>query len=173
MKFKILLISIVFFLKFKSFGNIYFVDGDKTDDNGNGSSWVTAKKSLSSALFLSQNGDEIWVKNGIYYPSVTYQGYVNTFKPREHTFYVKDGTKIYGGFNGTENYIQERDLTQNSTILSGDIGLPGVFSDNCYHVISAFALNGIGITMDGLIVEKGNANFVSLNYFFLLIMNLI
>ena len=49
-----------------------------------------------------------------------------------------NGVAIYGGFAGTEEPatfdLDDRDLTANETILSGDIGTPGNNADNCYHV---------------------------------------
>ncbi|MFF5993837.1 S-layer homology domain-containing protein [Lysinibacillus sp. KU-BSD001] len=43
---------------------------------------------------------------------------------------MKNGVAIYGGFNGIETTLAERDYKANETILSGDIGANGAFKSN-------------------------------------------
>jgi len=51
---------------------------------------------------------------------------------------MKNGVAIYGGFSGNETSFNQRTNynygLENETILSGDIGTPGNFSDDCYHI---------------------------------------
>ncbi|MGK0389135.1 MAG: hypothetical protein ACI94Y_001871 [Maribacter sp.] len=56
---------------------------------------------------------------------------------RDKTFFLSDDIKIYGGFVGTETAIFQRDITNNASILSGDIGITGDNIDNIYHVVLA------------------------------------
>ena len=50
----------------------YYVDTNRPDDSGDGTSWSTAKKYLQSALYLNPGFGvvdiEIWVAAGTYYP---------------------------------------------------------------------------------------------------------
>ncbi len=95
-----------------SFAGIIYV---KPDGNGNGTSWSQAYGSLSEALQNAQTGDEIWVAQGVYFPSAT----GNTGE----SFNFKNGVKMYGGFSGSETSVSGRaDTSGTTTILSGEIG---------------------------------------------------
>jgi predicted outer membrane repeat protein len=65
--------------------------------------------------------------------------------------------KLYGGFNGTETEIDQRNLTTNISVLSGDIGISDDTSDNSYHVIQVVG-PAEPIVLDGFTVTGGNAN---------------
>lgn len=116
----------------------------------NGSSWQDAFTDLQDALSVASSGSEIWVANGIYYPS--------TGTDRNISFTMKAGVGIYGGFSGTETEIDERQWDSFETILSGDIGIKEELDDNAYHVI---ANKGNGLTssaiLDGFKITHGNA----------------
>ena len=87
-----------------------YVDAAATGSD-NGSSWTDAYDHLDEAL-INLSCTEIWVAAGVYVPG-----------PSEgHTFQVQPGMQVYGGFNGTEALLAERDPKVNLTILSGDIG---------------------------------------------------
>lgn len=125
----------------------YYVDASKTDDTGNGLTWGTAKKYLQSAINLSVSGDQIWVKAGTYKPT--------TGSDRSISFNMKSGVAIYGGFNGSETLLSERDFVTNITILSGDIDPSG--NNDSYHVIYNYGINNSAI-LDGFIVRDGKAD---------------
>lgn len=145
---------------------------------GDGSSWANASSDLSAILATSAAGNEIWVAAGNFIPTLDPYGNASPLDPRNKTFYVKDGVKLYGGFAGTETNLSQRTfavLTANTTVLSGEIGLANSNLDNCYHVIvgSATPDTGIGITIDGFQITSGtggspvniiiNSNAVELN----------
>jgi uncharacterized repeat protein (TIGR02543 family) len=44
----------------------YFVDGDMSDDSGDGRSWATAKRTIQAAVDLAEDGEEILVAAGEY-----------------------------------------------------------------------------------------------------------
>ncbi|NNF36573.1 MAG: hypothetical protein HKN68_20900, partial [Saprospiraceae bacterium] len=118
--------------------------------------YTDLQDALASAIF----GDSIWVANGTYQPSDIPPGCTGCFVNRDWTFFLKDGVRIYGGFSGTENTLNERDIPANPTILSGDIGVLGDDLDNSFHVVMAAGPAGtnIGITIDGFTIIGGNAN---------------
>src|SRR5512141_2878126 len=67
--------------------------------SGNGSGWRCDSWrdpcSLQNALATAADGDEIWVKAGVYRPA-------DSSAQPEATFRLKDGVEVYGGFAGTE-----------------------------------------------------------------------
>lgn len=138
-------------------GNIAYVNFAATGLN-NGTSWANAFTNLESALNVSRNCGvtQIWVAKGTYIPTKDPYGNTNPTDPRDKTFYLYDGVAIYGGFAGTETAISQR-VTNNVTILSGDIGVSSDKSDNCYHVV--VSVNDANTTvLDGLSIKYGNAN---------------
>jgi len=115
----------------------------------NGSSWGNAYRSLQTALTAAVSGNQIWVANGTYKPTTT--------ADRSKTFTLKNGVAIYGGFAGTETLLSQRSWTANLTILSGDIGTPGVTSDNSYSIVSAVNADKSAI-LDGFTITGGQAD---------------
>ncbi len=97
--------------------HIIYVDSSATAGTNTGASWANAFTDLQSALDAAEAGDEIWVANGVYKPSVR----SISDKPRSVTFELIEGVKLYGGFAGGESSLTSRDWESNLTILSGDI----------------------------------------------------
>jgi hypothetical protein len=124
---------------------------DSATGANNGSSWTNAYTDLQSALGAASAGDEIWVASGIYKPTAT--------TSRSATFQLSNGVAIYGGFDGTETMLSDRDWTMNICILSGDIGSIGVDTDNSYHVVTGSYTNSTAI-LDGFRVVDGRANLL-------------
>lgn len=129
---------------------------------GSGASWTNAFTTLQPALDAAVAGEQIWVARGTYKPTSS-NGLTNT--SRYYHFRLKNSIGIYGGFAGTETTLGQRtDFGAgglNETILSGDLGTGGDYSDNCYHVINLPDENpDINSTavLDGFTVSYGNAN---------------
>ncbi|MGB6297827.1 MAG: hypothetical protein WBF90_16810, partial [Rivularia sp. (in: cyanobacteria)] len=113
--------------------------------SNNGTSWDNAYQDLQSAINAATSGDQIWVAADTYTPGDT----------RENSFELKDGVKIYGGFTGKEENLNDRDIKNNVTILSGNIGTQTDKSDNSYAVVK---LSSGTATLDGLTIQDGNSN---------------
>lgn len=128
-----------------------------------GTSWANAYSSLQTALDTAVSGDEIWVAAGTYKPTKMVGGTGERFR----AFQLKNGVKLYGGFNGTETCLEQREWESNQTILSGDLNgndtdiiHPDNVSrkDNCYHVFNHLAGTSLGSSaiLDGFVVTGGN-----------------
>ena len=81
-----------------------------------GTSWDNAfvgVDALANALAASNNGDQIWVAAGLYRPTAG--------SSRTISLTLKTGVAVYGGFEGSEAVLEERDWTANETVLSGDL----------------------------------------------------
>ncbi len=131
---------------------------------GTGASWANASADLQAMIdYVAANGTgskEVWVAAGTYKPTKDPFGSASPTDPRDKTFYVKDGVKIYGGFSAStpEATLAARSISTNVTLLSGDIGTANA-TDNAYHVVlaSANSTTGVGVTIDGFSVTGGNA----------------
>lgn len=113
--------------------------------SGDGSSWQAALGSLSEALQQARAGDQIWVAEGTYRPG----------NHRTATFFIPSGVALYGGFAGTESTLEARDPEAHPTILSGEIGKPGI-EDNVYSVVTIGASDA-NTRLDGFVIVHGNA----------------
>ena len=137
--------------------------------SGDGTSWANAYEELHDALNMAHdcpNITEIWVAEGIYKPTTSQTN-------RIIFFIMKDNLALYGGFDGTETSLGDRDFEQHPTILSGDLAGDDDYStlpitgnsENSYHVIFNFN-NLIDSTavLDGFHVVGGNANISPPNH---------
>ncbi len=108
-------------------------------------SWASATADLRGAIDISQAGDWVFVKTGLYKPT--------TGADRTISFAMKNGVTITGGYAGTGASPDAR--TPLSTTLSGNIGDPNSTTDNSYHVI----VNPAGLTstaiLDGFVITGG------------------
>ncbi|MCD4669811.1 MAG: right-handed parallel beta-helix repeat-containing protein, partial [Actinomycetia bacterium] len=137
-----------------------YVDSAAGGSN-NGSDWTNAYIDLQAALTAAKAPGSgitrICIAGGTYKPSV--RGEPDT--PRTETFQLINGVMIMGGYRGSDGGgdPNDRDIEAYETILSGDIGVEGDDSDNCYHV---FCHDRIGLdntaVLDGVTISGGNAD---------------
>jgi hypothetical protein len=153
--------------------NVIYVSASATGNNL-GTSWADAYTDLQNALDNNCAGvTEIWVAAGTYKPSKNPANCNGCNSSRDNTFQLKDGIALYGGFNGTETLLSERDFENNITILSGDYNDDDTVTgsgdtlfinnnnENAYHVVlAAFPFNDTNSStrLDGFTVKSGNAN---------------
>lgn len=122
-----------------------FVDAD-VPTPADGSSWGRAFDSIQDALDVAVSGDEIWVAEGVYVPEVP--------AGPEATFLIPDGVRLYGGFEGSETNLAQRDDPEDfPTILSGELS-PGSHVYNVVELIDT----GIATLIDGFEIRDGIAN---------------
>ena len=138
-----------------------------------GSSWGNASGDIQTMINASSQGDSVWVAAGEYKPNSFPPNCVGCENSRFYTFYVKDGIRLFGNFDGTETDIAQRDFSGNTTFLSGDLNgddiVIGGFIDltitnnveNVLHVIliSDTSSENLPVTVDGFTIKGGNASY--------------
>ncbi len=132
---------------------------DSAPSGGTGAGWDNAINDLQEAFTLARasRGDiqQVWIAGGVYTPAPAGQ--------RAQGFDLISGVSLYGGFVGTETSVDDRVPGAAQTILSGDLnqddgaGLTNR-DDNAINTLFLYKQDD-QITLDGLIVEGGNANF--------------
>jgi len=147
---------------------LYYVDSSATGTN-DGSSWTNAFSNLQEALNTAYNGDQIWVAAGTYFPYSEEMGETASsgkngktmspaITPRDYYFEIPSGVAVYGGFNGTETALDERDnIKGNPTILSGDIQQDNIYTNNSYNVVVIEDADSTTI-LDGFTIKHGYAD---------------
>jgi len=136
---------------------VIMVDDDAAGGTGDG--WGNAINDLQEAFTLARasGGDitQFWIADGIYTPA--------TNGHRAQGFDLISGVSLFGGFVGNEASIDDRVDGAAQTILSGDLNqddAPDLSNreDNTINTLFLYRQDD-RLTLDGLIVEGGNANF--------------
>ncbi len=126
---------------------------------GDGTSWQNASDDIQ-LMINAPCVQEIWVAKGTYKPRrpANNLSVINTAS-NNNAFVLKQGLKLYGGFNGTETTLGERVLTlADRSVLSGDLDDSGTRTNaDAYHVVLSLGDAGTG-TLDGFIITRGNAD---------------
>ena len=124
-----LLLPIFLCVSFKAAATTYYVRTNGSDA-WSGTSWGTAKRTVSAAVNVATALDEIWVGRGTY---------------PEHLS-MKPGLRLYGGFAGTEAALSERDWTNNLTAMWGTTN----------KAVITFTNAGPETRLDGFTIGGGN-----------------
>lgn len=102
------------------------------NDNSDGLSWITAKRSVQAAINAAKAGWEVWVAAGSYVGVIT----------------LKSGVALYGGFSGSEMAREHRRFARNVTTLDGG---------GASSVVKASAVDG-STRVDGFTIRNGSAS---------------
>ncbi len=112
-----------------------------------GSTWGNAFSGSQLQTAINTACTEVWVAAGTYLPT--------SGADRNIAFTIGKGISVFGGFDGTETLLSERDWKNNITTLSGDIGTPDVSTDNSYTLVKIEDATGT-VTLDGFHIQKSN-----------------
>lgn len=146
--------------------NVVLVSGTATTGANDGSDWNNAFTDLQVALdFIDDSAyapAEVWVLAGTYRPAES---------PAVHvSFNLGSGVAVYGGFDGSETSLAQRDPVANVTVLSGDLWgndtarpawpslPPSSWADNSYHVVEVPAFLPLPAILDGVTITAGYAS---------------
>jgi hypothetical protein len=143
-----ILVSLFWIALYANAQTVWYVNHAASGE-ADGSSWEHAFTDLQEALVVASYGDQIWLAQGTYYPTSTADRTVH--------FHLPKGVSLYGGFQGNETMLEERDWENYTTILSGNIGDPSTDEDNSYTVLYMDFADHNNV-IDGLIIRDGNAN---------------
>lgn len=143
----ITLIITILFLSFNTATaqKTFFV---KQGATGQGATWAEAAGDLNAVLFAAKPGDQIWVAKGTYLPTID--------NNREVSFFVPSDVKVYGGFIGNEDNLNQRDYITNVTTLSGELNTSSPL-DNSYNVV-VFKHASKETLLDGFTITGGTGN---------------
>lgn len=118
-----------------------------TEERGeaDGSSWENAISNLQMAINVAaanNNKPQVWVEAGTY----------GNEEDGDYYIAIAEGVEIYGGFDGTEASLEQRNLSANQTILDGKnkkrvLYQANDFKENTTAVIDGFVIQN-GYTTD-------------------------
>ncbi|TVR76398.1 MAG: HYR domain-containing protein, partial [Saprospirales bacterium] len=134
--------------------NTIYVNSNRSDSIGDGTSWATAFNLLFDALFYAADCDStffIYIAEGTYFPT-------DDPTDRHTSVILRDNLNIFGGFPGTGNpTLDDRDWRNHETILSGDINFSGNLEGNSFSVVAAYGTDTTA-SLSGVVIRDGNAN---------------
>lgn len=132
---------------------VFFVDVDNISGIEDGLSWTTAFVELQKAIDLAavQGGGEVWVAEGVYGEERISFVHPELVRTNTGSISMRQGVRLYGGFNGDESNRDERDWESNIVTLDGSVSRDG---EAAYHVVvgANFAV------LDGFVVTGGHAD---------------
>lgn len=111
---------------------------------GDGSSWANASNDVQAMMNASSGGDSVFVAAG------TYQVGAGS------NYVLRQAVKVYGGFNGTETQLSQRNWVTNVTILKGN-GSSVIYNNNS-GITTATVLDGFTVR-DGSSVNYGGGMY--------------
>ncbi len=126
----------------------------KAGFSGAGTSWGDASGDLNQVLSNALPGSQVWIASGTYFP-VQCNPCIDA--DRDIAFEIPDSVAVYGGFNGTEINLEQRDWSVNTTILSGDIDMDNQLLNNSKTIVHFTRVSNLTI-LDGFLIKDGYAH---------------
>ncbi|MBN1902381.1 hypothetical protein JW926_13735, partial [Candidatus Sumerlaeota bacterium] len=144
-------LSLILLIIINSIGSAttYHVKNDG-DDASSGTSWKTAFKTILHSLDVSETGDEIWVKEGIY---------------KEGKTIDSGGVSLYGGFAGTETDLSQRNFRGHQTAIDGEDSYQCIRNSGLcdgFHIVNGYNEDGAGVDNTGIVQNCFIYNNVSI-----------
>ena len=121
------------------------LDGNTTTDNG--------YTKLAHRLAEATPYTEFWLTDGLYLPCGD--------QDNTKSFTLNEGVRIYGGFAGTENAIDERDPEHEATVFTGELQADNDSTNNTECLFVTALATGIWDTpsvLDGLTLTQSYAS---------------
>jgi len=147
-------LTLVFTLCFCSLMTAQVYVNANASGTNDGTSWTDAYNKLQTALDSADSGSQLWIAAGTYLPEAVVD--LDTM-----SFSIDKPLELYGGFDGTELTLEERDWETNITRLSADNNGDDVNgdydnfrSDNARHVIVIFLEEPGEILFDGVSITN-------------------
>lgn len=135
------------------------------EPGGDGRSWSSAYRYLTSALDVWKPGDQIWVAQGTYRAD---DGEGRTRGDRTASFTIRQGMLIFGGFKMGETKRELRDWFRYPSVLNGDLenndgdaikADDPRRADNTRHILDLRTEEIDSTTIiNGLTIVRGNAD---------------
>ena len=104
-----------------------YVDADAVGNN-DGTSWANAFNAAEDAFTYCYSKSEIWVAEGTYVRTRA------DFNTNYAFIWEQDSIKVYGGFDGSETSLSQRDWDAHPTIFSGEYDNDGIKTNNAQAV---------------------------------------
>ena len=125
-----------------AFADVWYVDKHNTSGVEDGTSWPTAFTTIQTAVDAASaaGGGEVWVAEGTYLESIT----------------LFSSVWLYGGFDGTETFLSERDPLGNVTTIGASAADAGGSAEHAAIVDSMSDARFDGFTITGDSAASGN-----------------
>lgn len=124
---------------------------------GDGSSWSNPTRLLVPAIqhIAAVGGGQVWVKEGNYLPLYSETG----TNPQEYCVNMKGNVVMYGGFPQSQAapLMEDRDPVTYRTVIDGDIGIKGDYTDNSYHLVIFDNTITEKSVLDGFVLRNSNS----------------
>lgn len=134
---------------------VVYVNKSGGNDANDGRTWASAKANVQNgidAAYASNSPCNVWVAQGTYLPTYMADPFASA---KTATLLMRPGVAIYGGFVGTEHWLEARNIAAYVTTLSGAITVAGK-PDFLNHVVTS----ADGATLDGFTVSGGASSAV-------------
>jgi len=129
-----------------------YVDED-APSGGDGTSWSTAFNTAEDAFNYGYDRSELWVAEGTYV-----RDRKGDFNTNYAFIWELDSIKLYGGFDGTETALSQRDWDTHPTIFSGEYDNDGNVANNAEAVFVGPFIPGSFGYVDGIKITDGYAD---------------